>query len=159
MVYDNISPLTGPGGVQVILIVVSVCDIVVKLSLHGTKIIKGGHHVLCKEKCLRVSLTGRITITWTYKMWWRQYSISSTINSSNLKKTFLKITRVCSCNIFNRRAKQLVKVICTLTYWTKPKILQWLWQCGSCIHTDRRLYNAYHKHLESHAPTIHLAPL
>ena len=69
------------------------------------------------------------------------------------------ITRVCSCNIFNRRAKQLVKVICTLTYWTKPKILQWLWQCGSCIHTDRRLYNAYHKHLESHAPTIHLAPL
>ena len=68
-------------------------------------------------------------------------------------------TRVCSCNIFNRRAKQLVKVICTLTYWTKPKILQWLWQCGSCIHTDRRLYNAYHKHLESHAPTIHLAPL
>ena len=69
------------------------------------------------------------------------------------------VTRVCSCNIFNRRAKQLVKVICTLTYWTKPKILQWLWQCGSCIHTDRRLYNVYHKHLESHAPTIYLAPL
>ena len=31
-----------------------------------------------------------------------------------------------------RQAKQLVKVICTLTYWTKPKILQWLWQ----LHTQ-----------------------
>ena len=30
------------------------------------------------------------------------------------------------------RAKQLVKVICTLTCWTKPKILQWLWQ----LHTQ-----------------------
>ena len=28
---------------------------------------------------------------------------------------FIVFTRVCSCNIFNRRAKRLVKVICTLT--------------------------------------------
>ena len=32
----------------------------------------------------------------------------------SLKPVHLLQTRVCSCNIFNRRAKQLVKVICTL---------------------------------------------
>ena len=36
-------------------------------------------------------------------------------------------TRVCSCNIFNRRASEAVGESTTLTYWAK--ILQWLWGC------------------------------
>ena len=46
--------------------------------------------------------------------------------------TLVKLGYVRVTYSIGERAKRLVKVICTLTYWTKPKILQWLWQ----LHTQ-----------------------
>ena len=55
--------------------------------------------------------------------------------------------RVCLCNIFNWRAKQLVEVICALTSEAKIVIYKVVMAAA---------YTAYCKHLESQAPTIHL---